>query len=169
MKFNATNNDGFTLVELSIAIVISSILVIVIGNLTIASNQYFLKGMKQAGLQRDLAFLMEMLTNEVREASADQSFVYEDSSKADSGPISTNGTCIKLKNPGREVVYFKGQRDFVLCSQSGTKVRFVVDNIDTLLFTKAYLADSSCSVNIHLAISEYGHSISAHQTIFFRN
>ncbi|MFA4907181.1 MAG: prepilin-type N-terminal cleavage/methylation domain-containing protein [archaeon] len=169
MKFKGPNDHGFTLVEMSIAVVISSILVIVIGNMTIATNQYFIKGMKQAGLQRDLAFLMEMLTNNVREANADSSFVYEDSSKTISGQIASNGTCIKLKIPERTVVYFIGQRDFVLNTQGGTKVRFVVDKIDTLLFTKTYLADSICCMNIHLAMSESGHSLSGRQTVYFRN
>ncbi|MDD5766767.1 MAG: prepilin-type N-terminal cleavage/methylation domain-containing protein [Candidatus Marinimicrobia bacterium] len=169
MKFDASNNNGFTLIELGITVVISSILVIVIGDLTIASNQHFIKGMRQAGLQRDMAFLMEMLTNNVRQASADQSFVYEDSSKVDSGPISTNGTCIKLKIPEREVIYFKGGGDFVLNTHGGTKVRLVVGKIDTLYFIKNYLADSSCYVNIRLAMTESGHSIAGQQTVFFRN
>jgi len=168
MKFDASNNNGFTLVELGITVVISSILVLVIGDLTISSNRHFIKGIRQAGLQQDMTFIMEMLTNNVRESCTDQSFVYEDSSKADCGPISTNGTCIKLKIPEREVVYFKGGRDFVN-THGGSKVRLVTNKIDTLLFTKTYLVDSSCFIIIHLAMSEFGHSISSQQTVFFRN
>ena len=67
------NENGYTLIELGIAMFIASLLVIFLGTSVVASRKYFLTGYELNELQRDYAMLIELLANTIRMGNSDDS------------------------------------------------------------------------------------------------
>lgn len=163
-------NDGFTLVELGVAMVITSIIVIVVGTVVVTANRFFMDGSSQLQLQRDHALIIELLSNEIRSGSSDSSFIYEDSSRVATGPTVQSGSCLKVGYPsGEEQVFFQGGEDFVLITPSGTKIRLVTGIVDSLRFYYDNVSDSTRYINFNLFVNNGNLNLSSKNTVFFRN
>ncbi|MCK4447054.1 MAG: prepilin-type N-terminal cleavage/methylation domain-containing protein [Candidatus Marinimicrobia bacterium] len=169
-KYIGLLQNGFTLIELMITILISSIVVITVGTMLFTSQKYFTDGSKQVRLQRDYSLIVEFLSDDIRSGIADSSYIYADSSTVSTGPAVNGGRCLKVGLTVTEKqLFFQGDKDFVIISPGGTKVRLVTGVIDTLWFYYDNRPDSNRYVNFDLAMSKDDQKISTRHTVFFRN
>ena len=72
------NETGFTLVELTIAMVISVIVTLTAGIIVVSATKDFKRGNSTIQLQQDLAFAPELLTNAIRATAGSSARVYTD-------------------------------------------------------------------------------------------
>ncbi len=164
------SQEGFTLVELLVTMFISSIVVIAVGTIVVTAQKSFVSGSKQVQLQRDYGLIVEFLSNDIRSGIADSSYIYTDSSTANTGPAVNSGRCLKVGLTATEKqLFFQGGKDFVIVTPSGTKVRLVTEVVDTLWFYYDGGADSNRYINFDLAMSKDDQKISTRHTVFFRN
>ncbi len=164
------SQEGFTLVELLVTMFISSIVVIAVGTIVVTAQKSFVSGSKQVQLQRDYGLIIEFLSNDIRSGIADSSYIYTDSSTVITGPAVNGGRCLKVGLTATEKqLFFQGDKDFVIVTPSGTKVRLVTGVIDTLWFYYDGGSDSNRYVNFDLAMSRDDQKISTRHTVFFRN
>ena len=169
-KHIGLSQDGFTLIELMITILISSIVAIAVGTIVVTSQKYFTDGSKQVQLQRDYGLIVEFLAGDIRSGIADSSYIYTDSSTVSSGPAVNSGNCLKVGlSAAEKQSFFQGNKDFVIVTPGGTKTRLVTGVIDTLWFYYDDGADSNRYVNFDLAMSKDDQKISTRHTVFFRN
>ena len=164
------SQDGFTLIELMITILISSIVAIAAGTIVVTSQKYFTDGSKQVQLQRDYGLIAEFLAGDIRSGIADSSYIYTDSSTATTGLAVNGGRYLKVGlSANEDQIFFQGGKDFVIVTPSGTKVRLVTGMIDNLWFYYDDRPDSNRYVNFNLAMSKDDQKISTGHTVFFRN
>jgi len=169
-KHTGLSQDGFTLIESMIAILISSIVAIAVGTIVVTSQKYFTDGSKQVQLQRDYGLIAEFLAGDIRSGTANSSYIYTDSSTASTGPAVNGGRCLKVGLSATEKqLFFQGGKDFVIVTPSGTKTRLVTGVIDTLWFYYDNGPDSNRYVNFDLAMSRDDQTISTKHRYFFRN
>ncbi|MCG2715028.1 MAG: prepilin-type N-terminal cleavage/methylation domain-containing protein [Candidatus Marinimicrobia bacterium] len=169
-KYTGLSQDGFSLIELMITILISSIVAIAVGTIVVTSQKYFTDGSKQVRLQRDYGLIVEFLAGDIRSGIADSSYIYTDSSTMDTGPAVNGGRCLKVGLSATEKqLFFQGGKDFVIITPSGTKVRLVTEVIDTLWFYYDNRPDSNRYVNFDLAMSKDDQKISTNHRFFYRN
>ena len=169
-KHTGLSQDGFTLIELMITILISSIVAIAVGTIVVTAQKYFTSGSKQVQLQRDYSLIVEFLSNDIRSGIADSSYIYADSSTAIAGPAVNGGRCLKVGLSATEKqLFFQGGKDFVIVSPGGTKVRLVTETVDNLWFYYDSVPDSNRYINFDLAMSKDDQNISTSHTVFFRN
>ncbi|MBL7067211.1 MAG: hypothetical protein ISS29_05070 [Candidatus Marinimicrobia bacterium] len=163
-------DSGFTLTEMGVTIVISSIIAIVIGIVVVSSGQYFAIGSRQVEMQRDHSLILEILSNYIHTGISKNSCIYTDSATVETGPTVSNGSCLKVGlSSGDDIIFFKGGKDFVLITPSGTKIRLVTQKLNSLLFYYASVQDSDLYMNFDLAMSGGNQTISTEHTVFFRN
>jgi len=169
-KHTVLSQDGFTLIELMVTIFISSIVAIAVGTIVVTSQKYFTDGSKQVQLQRDYGLIAEFLAGDIRSGIADSSYIYTDSSTANTGPAVNGGRCLKVGLSATDKqLFFQGGKDFVIVTPSGTKVRLVTGIVDTLWFYYDGGADSNRYINFDLAMSKDDQKISTNHRFFFRN
>ena len=164
------SQNGFTLIELMITILISSVVAIAVGTIVYTAQKSFTDGSKQVQLQRDYGLIVEFLSNDIRSGIADSSYIYTDSSTAITGPAVNGGRCLKVGlSTAEDQIFFQGGKDFVIVTSSGTKTRLVTGVIDTLWFYYDNGPDSNRYVNFDLAMSKDDQKISTNHRVFFRN
>ncbi|MEA3499636.1 MAG: prepilin-type N-terminal cleavage/methylation domain-containing protein [Candidatus Marinimicrobia bacterium] len=161
---------GFTLIELIIAMVISSIIVITVVIIVVSANKYFIKGTNQLNLQRDYSFIFQLLSKNIRLGNSDSTYIYEDYSAYQSETTSESGNCIKIVySPGNEFVAYTDNMELVVIDTSGTSNRIATQNIDNLSFHFNDISDINKYLCIDLSISSNEKSITCQQIVYFRN
>ena len=169
-KYIEFSQDGFTLIELMITILISSVVAVAVGTIVITSQKSFTDGSKQVQLQRDYGLIAEFLGGDIRLGIADLSYIYTDFSTVTTGPTVNGGSCLKVGLSATEdQIFFQDGKDFVIVTPSGTQTRLVTGVIDTLWFYYDNGPDSNRYVNFDLAMSRDDQQISTRHTVFFRN
>jgi len=170
INYIGLSQDGFTLFELMITILISSMVAIAVGTIVVTAQRYFTSGSKQVQLQRDYSLIVEFLSNDIRSGIADSSYIYTDSSTVSSGPAVNSGNCLKVGlSAAEKQSFFQGGKDFVILSPGGTKVRLVTGTVNNLWFYYDSVPDSNRYINFDLAMSQDDQNISTSHTVFFRN
>jgi len=170
IKYTGLSQDGFTLIELMITILISSIVAIAAGTIVFTSQKYFTDGSKQVQLQRDYSLIVEFLANKIRPGIANSSYIYTDYSTSSTGPAVNGGRCLKVDLSATEKhLFFQDGKDFVIATTGGTETRIVTGIVDTLWFYYDESPDSNRYVNFDLAMSKDDQKISTRHRFFFRN
>jgi len=158
--------EGFTLIELAIGMVISSIILITVAVLVVSSKKYFIRGTNQLNLQRDYSFIVQILSRNIRLGNSDSTFVYEDYSAYQNETTSDSGNCIKVGySSGKEFIVYKDNMDIVVIDTNGTTNRLTTQNIDNLSFhfnDNKYLC-------FDLGLSSDEKSIFNQQKVYLRN
>ncbi|MFH1214021.1 MAG: prepilin-type N-terminal cleavage/methylation domain-containing protein [Candidatus Neomarinimicrobiota bacterium] len=157
------SNRGFTLTELSIALVISSIIALTASVIVVSASNNFNRGSRQIRLQRDVSFANDLLTNSIREASGGTVVIYSDSSETQ---VVNPGECLKI---GTSALYYKSSRDLVYKSGSGQPQHLIRNSIDTLCFFYPTAADSQNCLGFRIALQEDGCSVATTGNVYFRN
>ncbi|MBU0710628.1 prepilin-type N-terminal cleavage/methylation domain-containing protein [bacterium] len=169
-KYTGLSQDGFSLIELMVTILISSIVAIAVGTIVVTAQKSFTDGSKQVQLQRDYGLIAEFLAGDIRSGIANSSYIYTDSSTVNTGPAVDGGRCLKVGLSATEdQIFFQGGKDFVIVTPSGTKTRLVTGVVDTLWFYYDGGSDSNRYVNFDLAMSKNDQKISTKHRFFFRN
>ncbi|RKY60158.1 MAG: hypothetical protein DRP96_06090 [Candidatus Neomarinimicrobiota bacterium] len=159
--------NGFTLVELSIAIVISSIIALSAGSLLLfSSNQSTLSSVDTQTI-RDHALITRLLSENIKAGMGDHSYIFASSSQ--STPVSS-GSCIQIMTPDSSVrTFYKDANDFVMLDDQGHETRIVREILSKLTFTESYTSDSTKIINVALGINQNGDAIETNHYYFFRN
>jgi len=159
--------NGFTLVELSIAIVISSIIALSAGSLLLfSSNQSTLSSIDTQTI-RDHALITRLLSENIKAGMGDHSYIFASSSQ--STPVSS-GSCIQIMTPDSSVrTFYKDANDFVMLDDQGHETRIVREILSKLTFTESYTSDSTKIINVALGINQKGDAIETNHYYFFRN
>jgi len=159
--------NGFTLVELSIAIVISSIIALSAGSLVLfSSNQSTLSSVDTQTI-RDHALITRLLSENIKAGMGDHSYIFASSSQ--STPVSS-GSCIQIMTPDSSVrTFYKDANDFVMLDDQGHETRIVREILSKLTFTESYTSDSTKIINVALGINQNGNAIETNHYYFFRN
>jgi len=159
--------NGFTLVELSIAIVISSIIALSAGSLVLfSSNQSTLSSIDTQTI-RDHALITRLLSENIKAGMGDHSYIFASSSQ--STPVSS-GSCIQIMTPDSSVrTFYKDANDFVMLDDQGHETRIVREILSKLTFTESYTSDSTKIINVALGINQNGNAIETNHYYFFRN
>ena len=168
MKYPTDKNaNGFTLVELSIAIVISSIIALSAGSLVLfSSNQSTLSSIDTQTI-RDHALITRLLSENIKAGMGDHSYIFASSSQ--STPVSS-GSCIQIMTPDSSVrTFYKDANDFVMLDDQGHETRIVREILSKLTFTESYTSDSTKIINVALGINQNGDAIETNHYYFFRN
>jgi|GEM_PF-1176403 len=166
-KFLSDNSSGFTLVELSIAIVISSMLILFAANLLIISNEQLIKSRVEVQAVRDHTLITQICSRIIREGIGTNSKIYSDSTKT---TVSSSGSCLSVTTPDSTTTsLFTGNNDFVLVKTNGVKNRIVRSIVNNLSFTEFYNLDSLRTIRIALTTDHDGSPLTTTQYYSFRN
>ncbi|MCK9559150.1 MAG: prepilin-type N-terminal cleavage/methylation domain-containing protein [Candidatus Marinimicrobia bacterium] len=158
------NETGFTLVELTIAMVISVIVTLTAGIIVVSATKDFKRGNSTIQLQQDLAFATELLTNAIRATAGSSARVYTDQTGTE---VVQSGACLKIDTLS---LYYKSGRDLVFQNSSGEIQRLLINCVDTLNFYRGATADSQKCLNLRIALQEKnGHSLATDLKVYFRN
>ncbi len=165
MKFQA----GYTLVELMIVVMISTVLALVAGILVVTANRQMQQGMRVSNLQQDLAVITETLQNQLREGIPEYTAIYSDYSQITTGPKSSVGTCLKTGLPlDKYFTIFKDGKKFGV-EQSGSPQYLVNDGVDSLLFYYGSGYDSLRNIFVNVRLSNGTQSLTTTQRFYLRN
>lgn len=136
--FSRTAEAGFTLVELMMAVVTGSIVLIGIAVMVAGSYEYLSEGRTRTNLQQDYSFVELLLANNVKPCRIDDVTIYSTFSDFLSGqsPQST-GTCMKAILPSADWnVFYKDGSAFKIMRSDSTKETVITKGISDLQFTK---------------------------------
>ncbi|HDP67508.1 MAG TPA: prepilin-type N-terminal cleavage/methylation domain-containing protein [Candidatus Marinimicrobia bacterium] len=158
--------NGFTLVELSITIVITSIVLLSAASLVVVSNEQFFQSQQEVGTIRDHNLIAGILTNRIKEGLGRYSRIYSDSTKT---TVSTSGPCLcVMYTDSTAITFYRDNNDFVMSGGNGQQ-RIVSGIVSNLLFTEQYAADSSKFIQVALSTTRNGSTISTNHIYSFRN
>ena len=167
---NFKQEKGFTLIEMVIAMAISSIIVITVGIIVISSNKYFIKGTNQLNLQRDYSFIVQLLSKNIHPGNKDSTYIYNNYSAYQNKVTSESGNCIKIGySSGKKYIIYKDNINLVIIDTSGTKTTLVTQKIDDLSFHFNDISDINKYLCIDLNMSSNDKSIVMQQIIYLRN
>ena len=166
-KILSDNSSGFTLVELSIAIVISSMLILFAASLLIISNEQLIKSRNEVRDIQDHALITQIFSRIIREGDSNTSKIYTDSTKT---TVSSTGSCLSVTHPDSSTSsLFSGNNDFVLVKSSGAKDRIVKNIINNLSFAENYNLDNLRTIRVTLTTDQNGSPLATTNYYSFRN
>ena len=158
--------NGFTLVETTIALITSTILLIVIFVIVSGSHQYILKERDEINLQQDLSLIDALLGTRIREATFCEHEIYN--SYADyiaSQPAQSIGSCLKLHFASGDSGLFYFENSSFKIQDTDLTVTDLVPNIVTSIeFTRA-----NRSIRTKITLSLNGKSITWNGLHTFRS
>lgn len=157
------DENGFTLVELSVALIITSIITLTAGIIVVSATRDLNRSNRQINLQQDLSLADEILTNAIRGANSDSTRIYSDHTTTEEV---ISGNCLKIKSSS---MYYKNGSDLVIQNESGATQRLLINCVDTLDFYWNSSADSQKCINFRIALQENGYSLATNKKIYFRN
>ncbi|MDA3871696.1 MAG: prepilin-type N-terminal cleavage/methylation domain-containing protein [Candidatus Marinimicrobia bacterium] len=167
---NFKREEGFTLIELIIGMLISSIILITVVVIVVSSKKCFIKGTNQLNLQRDYTFIVQLLSRNIRLGNKDSTYIYANYSAYENGTTSESGNCIQVNySSGKEFVAYKDNMNLVVIDTSGTKNELVTQNIDNLSFYFNNVSGINKYLCFDLSISSNEKVITMQQIIYFRN
>jgi len=160
------NQRGFTLVEMTIAMIMSGIVLAGIFIIVSGSHSYMLKERDKINLQQDFSLIDEVLARNIREGYYGQQKIY--ASYADytaSASAQATGTCLKLYFPsGDSIVIYKENSDFKVQKADLSITNLVPDVVDSILFTVG-----TKSIATYLKLANSGKTIAGDILHVFRN
>ena len=158
--------NGFTLVELSITIVITSMVLLSAASLVLVANKQFYQSQQEVETIRDHNLIAGILTNRIKEGLGRYSHIYSDSTKT---TVSTSGPCLCVAYAdSTAITFYRDNNDFVMSSGNGQQ-RIVSGIVSNLQFTEQYAADSSKFIQVALCTTRNGSTISTNHIYSFRN
>jgi len=105
---NFKREEGFTLIELVIGMIISSIILITVVIIVVSSKKCFIKGTNQLNLQRDYTFIVQLLSKNIRLGNKDSTYIYANYSAYKNGTSSESGNCIQVNySSGKSLLHIK--------------------------------------------------------------
>ncbi|MBN2602455.1 MAG: prepilin-type N-terminal cleavage/methylation domain-containing protein [Candidatus Marinimicrobia bacterium] len=166
-KILSADSCGFTLTELSITIVVSSILILFVASLLIISNEQMIKSRIEVQDIRDHTLITQICSRIIREGSGINSKIYTDSTKT---TLSSSGSCLSVTAPDSTTTsLFTGNNDFVLVKTNGVKNRLVKSIVNNLSFSEFYNPDSLRTIRMVLTTNQNGSPLTTTQYYSFRN
>lgn len=163
----SANSSGFTLVELSVTIVVSSMLILFAASLLIISNEQMIKSRLEVQAIQDHALITQIFSKIIREGTGTNSKIYTDSTKT---TVSSSGSCLSVTHPDLTTnSLFSGNNDFVLVKSNGVKDRLVRNIVNNLSFTESYNPDSLRTIRVTLTTDHDGSPLTTTQYYSFRN
>ena len=149
---------GFTLVEITIGLVIASILLLIVGTIQVTSVKFWLRGEAKVALQSEASFLFACLTPPVREAT--------------NAAVSSNGQTLTLtKNTPEGILewtkkFYREGNNLKYQLDAQTSEILILGTLDSLAFT--HPADKG-NVGIAIVLYKSGESFSLQKTLVMRN
>lgn len=147
---------GFTLVELIIALIISTMIVLAVGGIIVSTFSFWQKGEEQINLQRDISYAALVMEKNIREGI---SFNIPSNTELDINQASGTGTVTAsfwLDIPNNNLMADLGAGGYIL-----------VNNVQDLSFTVS--STSSPAVNITLTLNKDNKSSYLESTVMPRN
>ncbi len=135
-KFLA-NRKGTTLVELMMAIVISSILIISIYVVVSGSHKYILNGRNTLKLQQNYSLIESLLSAKIRQAVQAQYGIFTDYDQyIASGVAQDSGSCLKLiLSSGDSCIIYKDDSNFKIINSDLSVTNLVQGMLTNLAFS----------------------------------
>lgn len=165
MKFS----NGFTLVELMIALTLSSLVVLVAASLILTARKQMLAGEHSTQLQQDLSLALELLQNELRPAKSQGTHLYADYSYLISGLPTNYGSCLQISQPdGKSVAVYQYGKALIVQRPNVTHT-LIASGVDSLYFSRPSGIDSLKIIQVRLRLSNGNESLSTTQNFWLRN
>ena len=133
----AFGERGFTLTELMMAVVLSSIVFLTIGTMLVAMQRYWDRTSSKVAMIREASAAMDRVSYELRRAKRDSVFAYGDSVQ-----IWREGSRLSFRREGVDLVLRSG----------AAPARLVEDTVDSLRFS--YASVDSSAVAVYLKVSD---------------
>jgi prepilin-type N-terminal cleavage/methylation domain-containing protein len=161
-----SSQKGFTLVELVMGLVMSSIVMTGIYVIVSGSHEYIIKGRTRVNLQRDFSLIRHALATNIRQGIYQQLEIYADyDDYLAAEPTQSSGSCLKLFFPsGDSVLLYKDNSDFKVEQTGGTTTNLVQGVLDMLVFS-----DESNSIQTALSLTKSSRTIVDTLRHAFRN
>jgi len=158
-----SNESGFTLIEMSIALVITSIIALIAGVIVVSATRDLNRGNQQIRLQQDLSLAGELLTNAIRTSDCDSTWIYSDQTASEEV---NSGSCLKVSSLS---MFYKDGDDLVVQNDSGVTQILLISCVDTLNFYRETAADSLKCIKFRIALRQNEYTIAADSKVYFRN
>ncbi len=141
---------GFTLIEIMITTIIAAIVIIGLGYIVLTTQRYWVKGGREADLQRDVTLSMDWMKRVLR-----------DGEKVD---ISDGGTSIEVENvrEGWKKKFYRDGNNLIM--ETGGKTEVVVDDLTNLDFSWGVR-----DIGVNLTLSKYNRQLTASSAVTLRN
>ncbi len=141
---------GFTLIEIMITTIIAAIVIIGLGYIVLTTQRYWVKGGREADLQRDVTLSMDWMKRVLR-----------DGEKVD---ISDGGASIEVENvrEGWKKKFYRDGNNLIM--ETGGKTEVVVDDLTNLDFSWGVR-----DIGINLTLSKYNRQLTASSAVTLRN
>jgi len=144
--------NGFTVVEIMVALVIGSVIMMVAGTLLYQSYVHWADNVVDVDLQRDATFAMDLMARAVRQSTSSQVTV------AGGGEALTAGiTSFVLNGDGDTIIYTPDTTD-------PNPINLATDRVNTLSFTL-----NADTVDIQFVLQDGARSMTVNSEIAFRN
>ncbi len=136
--FRLLPETGFTLVELIMGLVTSSIVLVGLFVIVSGSHEYTIDNRKKIRLQQNFSLVRNVVAANVRQGIYNKRKIYANYAgyQASQSP-QTTGSCMKLYFPaGDSILLYQANNDFKIEQSGGSITSLVVGVIDSLVFTK---------------------------------
>lgn len=143
---------GFTLVELIIALIISTMILFAVGGIIVSTFSFWQKGEEQINLQKDISYAALVMEKNIREGI---SF----------GPPPPSGTQLNINQASGIIRFWLDNNN--LMADLGAGGYILVNNVQDLSFTVS--SASSPAVNITLTLNKDNKSSYLESTVMPRN
>jgi len=126
---------GFTIVELMIALFISTIMLIGISVVVTASHSYLSSGRQRMNLQQDLSLVREVVGNRIRQSVCEATRIYTDyTAYTNGGAAQISGSCVRLCSPFGDSVLIYMEGNSLKISENNAVYTVLQEGLDTLVF-----------------------------------
>jgi len=141
---------GFTLIEIMITTIIAAIVIIGLGYIVLITQRYWIKGGREADLQRDITLSMDWMKRILRDGEAVN--------------ISNGGSSIEIENTreGWKKRFYRQGNNLIM--ETGGKTEVVVDDLTNLDFSWGVR-----DIGINLTLSKYNRQLTANSAVTLRN
>lgn len=152
--------------EMAVAMVVSSILVVGISIIVTASHKYLDSSRERKRLQQDYSLLEQFLARKIRQSIQGKQEIYENYSGYASGSQpQITGTCLKLRYPsGDSLVIYKEGHNLMIQNPNLVTTDLIEDKIDGLSFS-----DFSKSIHTYIFLKNGSTVITDTLVDAFRN
>jgi len=164
------NQKGYTLPEMSITILITSIIVLTMATILVSSRRIYQNSTAELELQREYTIIINLLTRSIRQSLADSSYIYTNYTSFNQGSPSLAGNCLRLRMPAQLTrIFYLDQHNLILIDENNLETCFASDLVQNLHFYYGSVADSNQYLNFDLSLANDKDTLSTNQTVSFRN
>jgi prepilin-type N-terminal cleavage/methylation domain-containing protein len=141
---------GFTLIEITITTIIAAIVIIGLGYIVLTTQRYWIKGGREADLQRDITLSMYWMKRVLR-----------DGEKVN---IADGGGSIEVENvsQGWKKKFYRQGNNLIM--ETGGKTEVIVDDLTNLSFSWGVR-----DIGINLTLSKYNRQLTTSSAVTLRN